>query len=309
LLPFDRPGQSPAVEGTFIVALSDEGRAHAVFTANTNAWDALPPVLSIFAGAKPALAATVLLEAALPSGRQPLLISQKYGQGKVVAILTDSFWRWQLNPGQKRPYAQFWRQLIEWFSPPETGLEKHELDLFADTGDLHIGQGIALKARFSGQDKEPPAGKKVSCDVQTPEDRRIPLAMARQDVNVSGRNYAGYGIDFTPQTPGLHRATAWVEIEGRKIESAPYSFYVQAFTPENMPRPVNTALLQALAANSGGRFCEPDELDATLSVLKVAARQESRVEYVSLWQRWAALACLMAFLVIEWVARKIRSMA
>ncbi len=310
LLPFSRPGNPPAIAGTFTASLSDEGSAHAVFTANSAAWESLPPVLSIFPGAKPATAAMTLIEAKTPEGgTNPLLITQKYGQGKVVAILTDSFWRWQLNPGRTRPYALFWSQLIEWLSPAETTLEKYELDLFADMGDLYLGQSIALKTRFSGQEKNPPAAAKIICEIQTPENRHLQLTMAKQDVSVSGRNYPGYGTDYAPQAPGLYRATSWVEIEGRKIESAPYSFFVQAFTPENMPRPISLTVLQALADGSNGKFCEPSEVDQTLSSLKVTARQESRLDFRSLWQRWWVIACLMALLVVEWIIRKLRNMA
>jgi hypothetical protein len=309
LLPFSRPGNPPPIEGSFAVSLSDDGSAHAIFTANTNAWEGLPPVLSIFPAARPSAGAMTLVEAKTPAGAHPILISQKYGQGKVMVVLTDSLWRWQLNPGRTRPYAQFWSQLIEWLSPAETTLEKYELDLFADLGDLYLGQSIALKTRFSGQEKNPPADASIVCEIQTPENRRLQLATAKQEVSVSGRSYPGYGADFTPQTPGLYRATSRVEIEGRKIESAPYSFFVQAFTPENMPRSINLPVLQALAENSGGKFCEPSEVNKALSMLRVTARQESRVDFTTLWQRWWVIACLMAFLVLEWIIRKIRSMA
>lgn len=309
LLPFDRPGNSPPLAGSFAVSLSDEGLAHAVFTANTNLWDSLPPVLSIYPGAQPTAAAVVMVESKHPIGTQPLVISQKYGQGKVVAVLTDSFWRWQLNPGQKRPYSQFWNQIVEWLSPAETTLEKYELDQFADSGMLYLGQSIALMARFSGQEKNPPADAKIVCEVQSGDDRRLQLAMTKQDVSVAGNNYSGYGVNFTPQSPGLHRATAWVEIEGRKIESAPYSFFVQAFSPENMPRAIDTPLLQDLAASSNGRFCEPAEVNDVLESLKVTSHQETRVDYSSLWQWWMVIACLMAFLAVEWIVRKMRNMA
>ncbi|MEI7437708.1 MAG: hypothetical protein WCL16_12965, partial [bacterium] len=188
-------------------------------------------------------------------------------------------------------------------------LEKYELDLFADRGDLYMGQTIGLMARFSGQEKVPPANAKISCEIRAADDRRLQLAMARQDLSISGNNYAGYGVSFAPLAPGLHRATAWVEIENRKIESAPYSFYVQDFTPETIPRPINMQLLMDLAAGSNGRFCEPSEVNKLLEGLKVTARQETRLEFSTLWQYWVVLVCLMSFLVVEWIIRKLRNMA
>ena len=68
-------------------------------------------------------------------------------------------------------------------------------------------------------------------------------------------------------------------------------------------------LLKNLAESSGGQFCEPEEVNKVLSALKVSSRQESHVDYLSLWQHWMVITCLMALLVIEWVLRKTRNMA
>ena len=308
-LPFRRPWGEAAIEGTYPARLSDEGHAHPVFRVDQKGWDHLPPVLSVFGGAKVSAGATVLVEAETPAGTQPVLVSQRYGQGKVVAILTDSLWRWQLDPGNERAYARFWNQVIEWMSPTETSLEEYELELLADAGQLSLGETLALKARVSGRGGVPGAVQKVVCEIRMPDERRIPLAMAKQEVAVSGASYPGYAASFIPQVPGLHKAVASVEINGRQINSAPFSFFVKAFTPESVPRPANEGLLRALAENNGGRFCEAAEVNRALSALELKSRQEQRVEYTSLWQRLGLIAVLLGLLVLDWVIRKARNMS
>ena len=74
--------------------------------------------------------AVILLELDGVEGRVPackdhafMVNNNHQVQGKIVAVLTDSLWRWQLNPGSERPYGKFWGQVIEWMSPSESSLD------------------------------------------------------------------------------------------------------------------------------------------------------------------------------------------
>jgi hypothetical protein len=107
----------------------------------------------------------------------------------------------------------------------------------------------------------------------------------------------------------LYKAIARTEIKDQRVESAPYSFFIKAFTPETSPKPINAALLQLLAEQSDGRFLDPSEVSRVLSDLKITTREEERVEYQSLWHSWWVIACLMGLLSVEWIIRKVRNMA
>lgn len=310
IIPFQRPWESPPREGAFAASVTADGQAHPIFAGGTNNWKILPPVLSLFTGARLSPGATALVEVQTPQGAQPLLVVQKYGQGKVATILTDSLWRWQLNPGEVQPYTKFWTQMIEWLSPSETELEKYELDLFSDVDQLYMGEPIGLKARLSSGDTQPPAGAKVICEVRIPTGRPIKLDMTRQSATgSSGKNYQVYAVEFKAEAAGLHRAMANVELDGQRIDSAPYTFFVKGFTPETNPKPVNAELLKRLAEGSKGAWCEPEQVNEALAGLRFANREEQRLEFHSLWQTWLAVACLMLLLALEWAVRKFRNMA
>ena len=310
MLPFQRPWDSPPREGTFAVSVTAEGSAHPIFTAGTNNWKNIPPILSLFTGAHLSAGATTLVEAQSPQGAQPLVVVQKYGQGKVAAILTDSLWRWQLNPGEHQPYGRFWGQMIDWLLPVEVELDKYELDLFSDSDQLFMGESISLKARLSTGDTPAPANTKVVCEMYGPGDRRIPLTMTRQTATGgTAKNYMLYAVEFTPEIAGMFKAVANVDIDGRRIVSGPYSFFIKGFTPETNPRPFNAELLKRLAETGKGKFLEPPQVNDELIALRFENRAEQRLEFLSLWQHWAIVTCLMLLLAIEWVTRKMRNMA
>ncbi len=309
LLPFTRAG-APALEGRFNVAWTAEGRAHPALANNPDMPAALPPVLSVFTGVTLSGGAFALAEAQTDSGSHPLLVSRVYGQGKVLAVLTDSLWRWVMQPGDDKPYPKFWRQIVQWMSPSESDLDKYHLELFTDAGTIAVGDPAILQSRLVIPPNETRKNWKVSCEITTPSDRMIPLTMSGRTIQASGgAEIPGYVAEFIPNEPGNYRAMATVEIDGKKVLSTPCLFTVRATSQEMVLKPINDKVLKALARSSGGRYGTPDEIDATLQELRVNERREHKLEYHSLWQTPLVLACLIALLAIEWVARKLKNMS
>jgi len=309
LLPFTRPG-APAIEGKFNVTWTAEGRAHPALANNPDMPAVLPPVLSVFTGVKLSGGAFALAEAQTDGGNQPILVSRVYGQGKVLAVLTDSLWRWVMQPGDDKPYPKFWRQIVQWMSPSESDLDKYHLELFTDAGTIAVGDPAILQGRLVIPPAETRKTWKVACEITTPSDRVIPLSMASRNIQASGgAEIPGYMAEFTPNEPGNYKAVAKVEIDGKKVESSPCLFTVRSTSQEMVLKPINEKVLKALARSSGGRYGTPDELDVALQDLRVNERRERKLEYRSLWQTPFVIGCLIALLAIEWATRKLKNMS
>lgn len=309
LLPFTRAG-APALEGKFNVAWTAEGRAHPALANNPDLPAELPPVLSVFTGCTLSGGAFTLVDTAIDNGRQPVLVSRVYGQGKVLAVLTDSLWRWVMQPGDEKPYPKFWRQIVQWMSPSESDLDKYHLELFTDAGTIAVGDPAILQSRLVIPAGETRKNWKVACEVTTPADRTITLAMAGRNIQASGGSeIPGYVAEFTPSEPGNYKAVAAVEIDGKKVVSAPCLFSVRATSQELVLKPINEKVLKALARASGGRYGTADDLDKALQDLRVNEHRERKLEYRSLWQTLFVLSCLIGLLAVEWVTRKLRNMS
>lgn len=311
LLPVSSVGPL-AQEGTAPTALTGAGRSHPAFAGEHEQWEVTPPVLSVFPNAVPAPGAEVLVSATAGGNRHPVVVTQRYGQGKVVAVLSDSLWHWKLSriSSGANPYQRFWDQLLGWLSPAEEEIASHELELFADREQMFLGEEIQISARLGRADGRAADDIAVSCEVTTPDGRRIPYALGRQQVvTSSGRSFPGFGMKLKADRPGLHAVRAAAEVEGENVKSDPITFFVKPFTPERVPEPAKMDVLEALARNSGGRFFrDVGEMGDALAAIEFSPSEEEEVKYSSLWQRLPVIVCLLALVSIEWAVRKWRNM-
>lgn len=307
-----RSAEVTTIEGDkpYPVRLGEAARGHPAFAGNAALWQNIPPVLSVFAGFTLSPAAETLVTAETPQGQQPVVVTQRFGQGKVTAILTDSLWRWQLGPeaGKAKPYERFWTQLISWLLPREEALDKLQLELFSDREQLFLGETVELHARLGGENA--PAVDSVEAKITLPDKREIPYRMAPQLVTLpSGKSFPGHALPYSADAAGLFKVVATAKLKGQTTTSEPFSFFVKPYSPETVPRPARVEILQAISQASGGQFFEtPDALNQALSALKLKATEEKSAEYRTLWREWPVVAGLMIMLAASWSMRKLRNM-
>ena len=298
------------VEGKYPISLTAIGRSHPAFAGDDALWDALPSVLSYVPGSVPSAIAETLVVVEDESGPHPLIAVQRYGQGKVLAIMTDSLWRWSLGSVQPggTPYQRFWEQLLAWLLPTEATVNEYNIDVLADHEEAFLGERIEFSARLGKA--YPEDVESVVCHVTRPSGRILPFQMAAGRIPAAGSSsFPGYASHYDAEVPGLHKITVEVNSRGQKHESEELAFYVKAHTPESVPRPANGDVLRSLSRSSGGRHFEnPRELNEMLRELKVVTEEEESVEYASLWQTPLVICCLIGLLAVEWIVRRLRNL-
>ena len=294
----------------FPVRLSELAAGHPAFAGDAALWKNIPPILSLFTGFKLSLGAETLVSADTPQGSQPVVVTQHFGQGKITAILTDSLWRWQLGPeaGKEKPYERFWKQLISWLLPHEETHKQTGIEVFADRDRIYLGEKVGLNARMNGTTI--PTVDAMEARITLPDEREIPYRMAPQQVTFqSGKTFPGYAFAFTPEKPGLYRMVAAAKVNGKPITSEPFSFYVAPYSPETVPQPARTDVLQTLSKSSGGEFYQNvTQLNSGLTDLKFIPDEEKSSSYQTLWQKWPMLVGLMLLFLASWIIRKLKNM-
>ncbi len=107
----------------------------------------------------------------------------------------------------------------------------------------------------------------------------------------------------------MHHAIATARLDGREETSEPLTFFVRPFSPETLPRPINTTVLKGLAnASGGGFFKSAEEADAALSRLEFQVAEEETSRFRSLWQNWPSISVLLGLLAVTWFLRKSQNM-
>jgi hypothetical protein len=259
----------------------------------------------------PSPAARVLVEAKTAEGMQPMILVQDFGQGKVVAIFSDSIWKWQLSPDalKNKPYSRFWNQLVSWLSPKLEKTEGQAWDVFMDRDQCFLGEEVEITARWTGTEK-PPEGAVVKAEITMPDKRKIPFSMTSQmNQVVDGKSAPVFSVKFKGELAGMYSVLAASDTGGARLESDMVSFSVKPFTPESVPRPAAVEIVKAVTVNSGGLFFETaEELDRTLAALQPKKLEQEISEFKSLWQHWAIISCLIALISIEWIIRKLRNL-
>lgn len=307
-----RGGDVKTLEGDkpYPVKLSEAARSHPAFAGDAALWQNIPPVLSIFTGFTLSPGAETLVSAETQSGLQPVVAIQRFGQGKVAAILTDSLWRWQLGPesGKARLYERFWTQMISWLLPRQEALDSMKLEFFADRDQVFLGESIELSARFVAEDA--PRPDFTEARITLPDKSEVPYRLAPKLVSLSsGKSFPGFSTPFSATQPGLYNVVGSAKINDHTYTSEPFSFFVKPHSPETVPRPAKVEVLQTLSAASGGRFFESvDSLDEFLSKLQFHTSEEKLSDYQTLWRDWPVIIGLMTLLAISWGVRKSQNM-
>ena len=300
-----------AQEGEYRVALTDQGRSHAAFGGDAGFWDKVPSVLSLFQGVTPSAAARVLVEARTDGGAQPLILAQDFGQGKVVAIFSDSLWKWQLSSDamKTQPYPRFWHQLLSWLSPKADAVEGKQWDIFLDREECFLGEEIEVTARWIAE-ATPPAGTVVKAEITYPNKKKMPFSMASQAaLALAGKMVPAYSLKFKGEAPGMYSVTAFSEIKGRRTESELAYFSVKPYSPESRPRPPDVETVKAITANSNGTFYN-SAADLNRALVSLAPKQlkQDISKYKTFWQTWIILSMLILSIVLEWIIRKVRNL-
>ncbi len=292
------------------VFITDAGLRHPVFGPLFADVKDFPPLLTINTGGPPTSLAEVLVEAEAGGRRYPLVAAQRFGQGRVVDIMTDTIWRWRLAAkswsAEKSPYDTFWTQLMDWLIPKEADKgNSNKLELFTERSNYLLGERPEVRAivRLVGGGA-PPATLPI--EVRTPDAKIFKYTLKPARLPTSGGGQIdGYRADVEPNVPGVFAATSSVEFNGAKLEGE-VRFVVSKPVTELTSKPIDRDLLKRIAEASGGQYYKLTDIAAPWTAdLHFKQQQFSRMQLSDLWNNPALLAVLIGLLAGDWVLRKI----
>jgi hypothetical protein len=233
----------------------------------------------------------------------------RYGQGRVIIVLSDTLWRWRLAAkgwsSNRSPYETFWAQLMDWLIPKEQQKQDgNRLELFSERANYRSSEQPEIRAILRTTDPKAPQPATIPLQVRTPDDRVFDYTLRPGSFpGRDGRMISGYRVSVEPNTAGVFRAKATVSVNGNPVEGET-RFVVTAPTSELTGKPIDRPFLRNIAQASGGVYYPIGQWNNWRRDLHVNEQHTSKTELIDLWNSPILLAIFLLALCAEWATRK-----
>lgn len=240
---------------------------------------------------------------------QALVVHQHYGFGQVLWIGVDSTWRWRHRIGDKY-HHQFWGQVCRWAADYKAASGNQSVKFGPERTDILAGEDGVIRARWSQQflRKYPKLDAKVEVyRVNSGSALNRPFSVIRLDP-IDTRPLLHEGrVNGLPV--GEYRVRLVVEnadFQGEVFEAD--LFVNEPQTAEFSDLSANATLLQEIAAASGGRVFQADELDEIPALFADVTSSSTTQKDNELWNHWSMLLLFFGLMMSGWCLRKLNGL-
>ncbi len=306
------PDSGETVQGAIGLQLTGAGRRHPVVDltrgtgSNDAAWKQLGSWLSANRTGGAAAGATVLLSApglSLKNGNPlPLIAVMEAGQGRTMAIATDSMWRWRFSNAHdggasERAYHRFWSNALRWLVRDP---EHSRVRVTPEKRRFEVGEPVEVGFSVLGQDYQPVSAAHIRASVTESTSGGIRLDDLTTDEGGMARHR------YTDLPEGAYRVSAEASASGKQVGTGQGVFVVESRSPElvnSAPRP---ELLTKIAKATGGRSVEMASMWSDLELVDPEVIEIDRRRNIELWDNAWALLAAVVLLAADWAIRRRR---
>jgi uncharacterized membrane protein len=262
---------------------------------NADRWKNMPQLADYQTLGRLKPGAIVLMEGAADRSRTPLLVWQHYGRGATFVLATASTLRWQMHlPPEDESHEVFWRQLLHAISakaPPRASIQPERL-AYDDE------RNVRLVAELRNERFEPINDASV-------ELRIAPQAEPAfvQSMQPSGQGDGRYLAGIDAATAGLYRIEMTAQAGGREVGNAITHVLRNDGVAEHFATHQHRPVLERLAAMTGGRYWQLDELDGLAAAIPYSKAGVVERQTLDLWNLPIVFLLLLLLKVSEWLLR------
>ena len=339
----DRSIGGAALNESFRPRLTPDGRQSNLFRfvadreQSERLFDALPELYWSARTLGPKPGATVLAEhPTMPtaSGLMPLVVTGRYGAGRIFFQATDDTWRWRRHTGELLHDA-YWvqvarelmrgvrvaqgrrfvllthRRILEYGAPVRTRVEIYDRQLLREQEDA-VEVTVTRIDGLAGDAGSPDALEDRM--ESAGGDKRV---VARFEVHRLGAGSSIFEGAFVPPGPGRFSLEA-VELSARRgpdpigdpTRRANRGVTIRVNRPDLETRRLeaNHAVLERIASATGGRVVQLDELEEAFGRIRDRSVQIPDDVTEPLWDSKLVLAFFVSMISLEWGLRKLFGM-
>jgi hypothetical protein len=235
----------------------------------------------------------------------PLIMTMRYGAGRVVYVGTDETWRFRYARGETLP-ERVWIPLVRLLARESLGRSGRPVTLAASPERAGRGDVVTLTLRLLDQamiDRRP-ASVLVRVTPQHEGGRPIEIVLRPDGGGDDGLGSGVFTATWLPPDAG----TYVVEPIDAMFAGLDVRSQVEVVPPDDEMRhpQADHAFLQALARDTGGVVLDPTRLEALEDLLP---NREVRVQGVpeveTLWDKPFVWVVFMLLVTLEWMGRRL----
>lgn len=230
-------------------------------------------------------------------GKVPLIVTQRFGNGKVLFHATDELWRWRFRTGDTF-YGRYWVHVIRYLSRSKLLGKDPGAELTVDHKVYRTGETVGLRVRFVDEKLAPTAADGVSVIVEKSNGTQKKIVLTRVPEATSV---------FEGQLPQAQEGKyhAWVATPSFVKSPPAEDFEVRPSERETRVLRTDLAELSQAALLTGGKTYTlstsatlADDIPAGLPVPLETNKD------IKIWKHWLTLTLFAAVLCGEWLLRK-----
>ena len=243
-------------------------------------------------------------------GELPALVVQRFGNGRVGALMIGDIWRWGFrDESMHRDMDKAWRQLMRWLVADVPNRVEIQAEPARDADQSMLLQTRARDKVFQPQDNAT-VSLKVSAFKSDENSFHTNAAVVSLAAEPSLAEAGLYQAGYIPRDAGGYLAEAVVtDANGAEIGRAEAGWAADPAAEEFKSLQPNRSLLETIARKTGGEMVAADQLAAFVKGLP--SRQAPVMESWSfpLWHTPTVLLFALACFICEWGLRRWKGMA
>ncbi len=237
----------------------------------------------------------------------PIVLSMRFGAGRVLYVATDEIWRWRYARGEALP-ERFWLQLVRLLGRESLSRSQRSAVLTVAPKRPIVGQPARVSIELLDESLIELDLASITVHLERLADPSDPDAFdapLTQELTLSREpsQPRRYGATWAPTVPGQ-----WVvssvdpALGGLNLSSQ----VLVSLADDELRRPETDHLLLArLSDSTSGRMIEPDQLDELATLLPNRQLRLVNEQYQTLWDTPLALLIMVFLLSTEWIGRRI----
>ncbi|MCU0712575.1 MAG: VWA domain-containing protein [Pirellula sp.] len=239
----------------------------------------------------------------------PLIITSRFGQGRVIAMASDETWRWRYEVADLY-HQRFWNQISVWCMRTPFAVSDEYLSVDAGSRVYTTDQSVVIRAKLLDENRLPIENGNVKAVLSQSGVELARLELVEQID--SGGIYQGVFREFDSLTQSQSfdsekEVTVHIEASGVPWEAlkTKTSFRIdQSIDIESSQLACDADRLIAIAKKTQAESLRLGSLEEIEDLLSVHTRGSIHIERLSLAESYIWLGLIMTVLAVEWMLRK-----